>query len=122
MPMLIESNYLGDWLKYEEDNHYSRDEVVVASGQNLKTGTVVGSVNNKVVQFAPAASDGSNIVVGVLLLDVDASGGDKPGVIIARHAICSKAGLLWPGDITEPLKAVGITQLTSLGILVREGA
>jgi hypothetical protein len=122
MPMLIESNYLGDWLKYEADNLYSRDEVVVASGQNLKTGTVIAIVNNKVVQFAPAASDGSNVVAGVLLLDVDASGGDKPGVIIARHAICSKAGLVWPSDATEVQKALGITQLTALGILVREGA
>jgi hypothetical protein len=122
MPMLIESSYLGDWLKYEEDNLYSRDEVLVASGQNLKTGTVVATLNGKVTQFAPAASDGSNIVTGILLLDVDASGGDKPGVVIARHAICSKNCLVWPDGITEPQKSLAVTQLISLGILVREGA
>jgi len=43
MPVQAEPNYLGDWLKFEEDNNYSRDEVTVASGQNLATGTVVVS-------------------------------------------------------------------------------
>jgi len=122
MPVQSEGKYLGDWLKYEEDNLYSRDEAVVASGQNLKTGTVIATLNGKVTQFAPAASDGSNIVTGVLLLDVDASAGDTPGVIISRHAICSKNGLVWPDGITDPQKSLAITQLNSLGVLVREGA
>ena len=82
----------------------------------------IKAVNNKVIQFAPAASDGSNVVAGVLLLDVDASGGDKPGVIIARHAICADKALVWPEGITGPQKATAITQLKELGILVREGA
>ena len=38
----------GDWLKYEADNLYSRDEVVVASGQNkLQSGTPV-KINNSI--------------------------------------------------------------------------
>ena len=124
MPVQNEGNYLGDWLKHEEDNLYSRDKVTVVSGQNLKTGTVVGIItaSRKVTQLAPAAADGSEKAAGVLLLDVDASAADAPGVIIARHAICSKAGLVWPSDATEVQKALGITQLNALGILVREGA
>jgi len=124
MPVQNESNYLGDWLKFEEDNLYSRDEVTVASGQNLATGTVVGIIttSGKVTQLAPAANDGSQNAAGVLLNAVDASAGDQPGVIIARHAICSSKGLTWPGSITAPQKAAAISQLKSLGILVREGA
>jgi hypothetical protein len=124
MPVQTESNYLGDWLKYEEDNLYSRDEVTVASGQSLATGTVIGVItaSGKVTQLAPAASDGSETAAGVLLNPVDASAGDQPGVIIARHAICSDKGLVWPASITGPQKAAAISQLKALGILVREGA
>ena len=124
MPVQSEANRLGDWLKFEEDNLYSRDEVTVISGQNLATGTVVGilTASGKATQLAPAASDGSETAAGVLLLPVDASSGDQPGVIIARHAICSDKGLVWPASITGPQKAAAISQLKSLGILVREGA
>ena len=124
MAAKTESNYLGDWLKFEEDSLYSRDQVTVASGQNLKTGTVVGIVTatGKVTQLAPSASDGSENAAGVLLGDVDASAADTPGVIIARHAICSDKGLVWPSGITGPQKNTALGQLKALGILVREGA
>ena len=124
MPVQAEPNYLGDWLKFEEDNNYSRDKVTVASGQNLATGTVVGVItaSGKVTQLAPGASDGSQNAAGVLLNAVDASTGDKPGVIIARHAVCSDKGLVWPASITGPQKATAISQLKALGVLVREGA
>jgi hypothetical protein len=124
MPVQTESNSLGDWLKFEEDNLYSRDEVTVIAGQNLATGTVIGVIttSGKVTQLVPAASDGSQNAAGVLLHPVDASAADQPGVIIARHAICSDKGLVWPVSITGPQKAAAISQLKALGILVREGA
>ena len=124
MPVQVESNYLGDWLKFEAGNLYSRDEVTVVSGQNLNTGAVIGIItaSGKVTQLAPAANDGSQNAAGVLLLDVDASAADKGGVIIARHAICSDNGLTWPAGITGPQKTAAIAQLKALGILVREGA
>jgi hypothetical protein len=124
MAAKTEPNYLGDWLKFEEDNLYSRDQVTVASGQNLKTGTVVGIITatGKATQLAPSANDGSENAAGVLIGDVDASAADTPGVIIARHAICSDKGLVWPSGITGPQKNTALSQLKSLGILVREGA
>ncbi len=124
MPVQNESNYLGDWLKFEEDNLYSRDEVVVASGQNLAAGTVVGVItaSGKVTQLAPGANDGAENAAGVLVGTVDATAGDQPGVIVARHAICTDKGLTWPGSITAPQKTAAISQLKTLGILVREGA
>jgi hypothetical protein len=124
MPVQTEGTYLGDWLKFEEDNLYSREKVTVVSGQNLGTGTVVGIIaaSGKVTQLAPAASDGSEDAAGVLVHPVDATDGDRPGVIIARHAACSDKGLIWPGSITGPQKSAAIAQLKTLGILVREGA
>lgn len=124
MPVQTEQNYLGDWLKFEEDNLYSREEVTVVSGQDLGTGTVIGIItaSGKVTQLAPGAADGSENAAGILLLPVDATTGDQAGVIIARHALCSDKGLVWPGSITGPQKTAAINQLKSLGILVREGA
>lgn len=124
MPVQTESNYLGDWLKFEEDNLYSREEVTVIAGQNLGTGTVIGIItaSGKVTQLAPGAADGSENAAGVLLLPVDATAADQPSVIIARHALCSDKGLVWPGGITGPQKTAAINQLKALGILVREGA
>ena len=32
MAILTESKRLGDWLKYEQENHYSRDIVTILAG------------------------------------------------------------------------------------------
>ena len=42
MPVITEGLNLGDLLKYEAPNLYSRDQVTVAAGQNIVLGTVVG--------------------------------------------------------------------------------
>lgn len=44
MPALQEPINLGDLLKYEAPNLYSRDRVTVAAGQTLPLGTVLGLV------------------------------------------------------------------------------
>jgi hypothetical protein len=62
--MFSEGLNLGDLLKYEAPNLYSRDQVTVAAGQNLPLGTVVGMVTAttaKVKQIDPAATDGSQV-------------------------------------------------------------
>ncbi|WP_147269154.1 head decoration protein, partial [Wolbachia endosymbiont of Cylisticus convexus] len=41
MSTITEQNNLGDLLKYEVSNLYSRDQITVAKGQNLKLGAVV---------------------------------------------------------------------------------
>lgn len=124
MPAIEEQNRLGDVLKYEADNLYSRDEVTVASGQNLTTGTVIGVVtaDGKVVALDPSANDGSEIAAGVLCEDIDTVSGDKTSWIVARHATVSEDGLVWPDGITAGQLAIAMAQLKSLGILVRKGA
>ena len=44
---ITENNRLGDLLKYELDKNYCREVVTIASGQNLKMGTVLGISNGK---------------------------------------------------------------------------
>jgi hypothetical protein len=124
MPALAEPLNLGDLLKYEAPNLYSRDRVTVAAGQNLPLGTVVGVVTatGKVKQIDPSAEDGTQVAAGVLLQGCDATLADRDnGLVVARHAIVSDHALQWPEAITAAEKASAIAQLKALGVLVRQG-
>lgn len=124
MTILTEHARLGDILKYEAEQLYSREEVTIASGQNLPIGTVVGrvSADGKVVQFDPSASDGSETPAGILCESIDATEADTASRIAARHAIVLEDALIWPEGITATQLAAAIANLKNLGILVRKGA
>ncbi|MCL9857071.1 head decoration protein, partial [Ralstonia solanacearum] len=66
MTVLQEPLNLGDLLKYEAPNLYSRERITVAAGQTLPLGTVVGMVTatGKVKQLDPSATDGSQYAAG----------------------------------------------------------
>ena len=123
MPVITEGLNLGDLLKYEAPNLYSRDQVTVAAGQNLLVlGTVVGieTATAKVKQIDPAATDGTEVAVGILATSVDASLIDREdGILIARHAVVADHALTWPTGITPLDKATAIAQLKAAGVLVR---
>lgn len=124
MTAISETNRLGDVLKYEAPNLYSRDEVTVANAQNLAVGTVIGvlTADGTVVALDPSASDGSEVAAGVIASDVDATGGALASWMVARHAIVSDDGLVWPGSINAAQLATATAQLKQLGILIRKGA
>ena len=122
--VLTEAMNLGDLLKFEAPNLYSRDRVTVASGQNLALGTVVGIVtaNGKAKQFDPSAEDGTQVAAGVLIQPCDASTADRSdGLVVARHAIVADHALAWPTAITNSEKLAAIAQLKAEGVLVRQG-
>ena len=124
MPVITEGMNLGDLLKYEAPNLYSRDQVTVLAGQNLALGAVVGivSATGKVKALDPAATDGSQTTAGILLEPVDATAGDRDdGILLARHAIVADSALVWPAGITNAEKAAAIAELKAIGILVRKG-
>ena len=124
MPVITEGLNLGDLLKYEAPNLYSRDQVTVGAGQNLPLGAVVGLVTatGKVKQIDPSATDGSQYAAGVLMQAVDATLIDREdGLMLARHAIVADHALAWPAAITAAEKQAATLQLKSLGILVRKG-
>ncbi|PUE22931.1 head decoration protein [Limnohabitans sp. MMS-10A-160] len=115
---------LGDLLKYEEENLYSRNQVTVVSGQNLKLGTVIGRVSatQKVKALDPSATDGSQVAAGVVLQSIDASAAEKTnGLIVSRQAIVADHALVWPVAITTEEKTAAIAQLEAIGVLVRQG-
>ena len=124
MPALAEPLNLGDLLKYDAPNLYSRDRVTVASGQNLPLGTVLGIVtaSGKYKQIDPSAEDGTQVAAGVLIQPCDASAADRTdGLLIVRHAIVSDHALAWPAAITSAEQLAAIAQLKALGVLVRQG-
>ena len=125
MPAIQEALNLGDLLKYEAPNLFSRDQVTVLAGEVLPLGAVVGQVGatGKVKALDPTATDGSEIAIGVLMAPQDALSGDQTdGLIVARHALVSDHALTWPVGITAAQKATALSQLKALGILVRTGA
>jgi len=65
MPVQSESNYLGDVLKYEAPNLFSRDEVTLTAG-NLALGTVVGR-KAPAVTVTPGTNTGNGVMGAVTL-------------------------------------------------------
>lgn len=125
MPFITQNRNLGDLLKYEAPNLYSREAATVAAGQNLQLGTVLGkkTADGKHYALAPAATDGTETAVGVLLTDTDATLIDRGDALqVARHAIVARSVLIWPAGITAAQKAAAESQLTALGILMRDVA
>ena len=124
MPTVSQPKNLGDLLKYEAPNLYSRDQITVASGQTLRLGAVVSIVTatGKVKQIDPSATDGTQYAAGVLMQPCDAALIDREdGLMVARHAIVADHALVWPVAITLAEKQSAVLQLKSLGVLVRKG-
>ena len=125
MAVIAESLNLADLLKYEEEHlHYSRQDVTVAAGQHLGLGTVVGrhATDEKIYALNPAATDGTQVALGVLLAPVVATLADMPGLLVVRHAILAAPAVVWPADITPAQKATALQHLEARGLLVYPGA
>lgn len=106
----------------ELPGHQSRENVTIVSGQNLKFGTVVGKItaSGKYSAYDDDNGDGTEAAAGVLVgEDIDATDGDKTGVILVKDAELNPDLLVWAtgndaGDI-----AAGKTDLAALGIKLR---
>ena len=125
MSTITEANNLGDLLKYEAPNRYSRDVATIAAGQNLPLGTVLGrkTDDGKHYPIDPAATDGTETAIGVLANEIDATNADRSdAILIARHAIVAKTALVWPIALTGAQRISYEQQLADRGVLVRESA
>ena len=110
MPVLHEPANLADLLKYEAPNLYSRDEVVVAAGQTLALGAVVGRLTAT-----------REIAAGVLIeAVVTAANERRRSVIVSRHAIVFGGALVFAPTLTAEQTAAALAQLAALGVLVRQ--
>jgi hypothetical protein len=70
-------------LRISDHEFYTDPDAIILSGQNLAAGALVGRVtaSGKWILSLAAANDGSQVPAGVLLQAVDASGGDKKGLV-----------------------------------------
>ena len=129
MATLTQGNYQTDFLKWEVEKTFCREAVTILAGSGsarvLTVGMPLGKLTSggKYVQLAPAATDGSQNVAGILFIDVTAPNGtDAPGVIIARGpAVIQDNGIVWPGGISGGQKTTALGQIAALNIVVREG-
>jgi hypothetical protein len=121
---IIENAGLGDLLKFEIDKNYCREVVTVASGQNLKLGTVVGIVIAtslaKIVSLDPEEEDGSDVAIGVILEDTNATSGSKKSLMLARGAIVADSVVIFPTGATDAQKKKIVGDLKAVGILIRK--
>ena len=121
MALKTEGNRPGDVLLFEEGDHYSREEVTIAAGADLKVGAVLGKVtaSGKYILRAPAAVDGSQVAAAVLLQDADAAAADVANVIVvARHARVKRAALVHDATVDNAAKRqTAVDELAGIGIL-----
>lgn len=87
------------------------------SGDSFTITVAAGS--GKYKEYNPANTDGSEKAVAIAYDNVDASGGDKKGVIIARDAEVNKGELIWFSGADANQKAAGLADLALAGIIGR---
>ena len=129
MPVLTMAPTLGDLLKFELNANYCRETVMLKAGTNYALGAVLGKITaSGKYRLSPAAQvagdEGAETAVAVLLEAVDATAGDKIGLIAARGpAIVSKAGLVFDASVDQPAeKDAKHAQLAAAGVVPRESA
>lgn len=124
MPVITEQENLGELLKYEGESLFSREDIIVNTGQNIAFATVVGrlTTGGNIVTLNSGGGSGNDIAVGVICEDVNASTGTKKSWMIARHAILATNAVVWPAGTTATQMNTAISQLKALGILIRKDA
>jgi hypothetical protein len=129
MPTLTMSPTLGDLLKFELNASYCRETVTLKAGTNYLLGSVLGRITaSGKYRHSPEASvagdEGAETAVAVLIEAVDATGGDKTGLVVARSpAIVSKAALVFDASVDDDTKkGTKHAELSTAGIVPRDTA
>jgi hypothetical protein len=129
MPVLTKDPTLGDLLKYELNGTYSREVVTLKGGTNYPLGAVLGKITaSGIFRFSPAATvtgdEGAETAVAVLIEAVDATAGDRSGLVVARGpAIVSKGALVFDASVDQPAEiAAKHSELSAAGIVPRDTA
>lgn len=126
MAPLVKAPTEGDILKFDLGKNYTREAVTLLAGTNYAIGAVLGLItaSNKFALSTHTGSDGAQTAAGVLIEAVDATDGDRTGVIIRRGpAVVARQMLAFHASVDDDAKrAAKISQLTQLGIVARDVA
>lgn len=119
MPTFTQPKNLADLLLTEVQPGWTKDTALYASGASYDLGTVLAKVGGKLRALDPAATDGGEVAVAIAAEAVDATGGDRKGVAIARGAVVNLDELVWPAAITDVQKTAALAALEARGIVAR---
>ncbi|MBX6324139.1 MAG: head decoration protein [Rhodospirillaceae bacterium] len=129
MSVLTQSPTLGDLLKYELNGSYCREVVTLKAGTSYALGAVLGRITaSGKYRLSPAAQvagdEGAETALAVLIEAVDATGGDRTGVVVARGpVILSKEALVFDPSVEQAAeKAAKHAQLAAVGLVPRDTA
>ena len=116
-----ERNYPFEVILSEANGSQSREVVTIVSGANLKAGAVLGKItaSGKYNEADQGAATGIETAVAVLLEDVDASGGDAPGLALVRNAEVKSALLNYKSGQSGGNQATSRSELAAVGIICR---
>ncbi len=122
--VLVEPRNLGEVLLYEAENFfYSRDEARIASGEVIVLGQVLSqdadSGEYRALVITAGDTPSVSVASGMAIRDIAASEDVVETVVLMRHAIVKRDGLVWPEGMTQDQQDAAIAQLTAQGILVR---
>jgi hypothetical protein len=118
---LTQAPLTGAHIISESNGKLSRDEITIASGQDLVAGRVLGRITatGKYIGFDEDAVDGSQTPRGVLWAAVDATDGDAAGVIHNLNCEVLTTALTWDAGTTAGEQATALATLLTLGIKAR---
>ncbi|RWC28157.1 MAG: head decoration protein [Mesorhizobium sp.] len=89
----------------------------MVAGDGFNITVAAGTKKYKALDLA--AADGSQNPSAILFGEVDATAGDKNGVVNVRETEANDDELVWPEGISAPAKAAAIAALAAKGIIVR---
>lgn len=117
---LTEKTHAGGFIMSEAEGKRSRDNVTIASGQNLYAGAVLGKITSggKYTAINQGASDGSQTAVAILIGRCDASAADTAAAVINCDAEVNGDELDW-GSESPTEVTTGVAELLAVGIKVR---
>jgi hypothetical protein len=128
MPVQTERNYLGDFLKYEQPNLYSRDKVVVLAGAGgvaraLLSGMVLGRMTKGAALGAVVAGNtGDGAITAAPAVGVAAKPGVYRLVCIEPAANAGKFSVHAPDGVLIGVATVGVEFTTHLTFTIADGA
>jgi hypothetical protein len=127
MPVLSEGNYLGDWLKWETENHYSREAVTVLAGSGadrvLTTGMVLGRVTKGAATGAAVAGNtGNGTITAAPTVGVAAKPGVYRLVCIEPATDAGKFSVEDPDGVLIGIATVAVEFTTHLTFTIADGS
>lgn len=111
------------FIRSEANGMRSRENVTLASGQNLVAGTVLGK-HAGTGKYSRVDNDGSNgleTASAILLSATDATDADVVTAVLARDAEVQKAELTYSSGASTAQKTAFDVSLATVGIIVRAG-